>query len=44
VGSKLDARHGALLEVTGSVRLLIDGERYQGGIGQEWGRRGRSAW
>ncbi|MBN1582864.1 MAG: M81 family metallopeptidase [Anaerolineae bacterium] len=38
VGGKLDTRHGTPLQVTGRVRLLTDGEHYQGGIRQEWGR------
>jgi microcystin degradation protein MlrC len=38
VGGKLDTRHGAPLEVTGTVRLLTDGQRYRGGILAPWGR------
>ncbi|MBN1642237.1 MAG: M81 family metallopeptidase [Anaerolineae bacterium] len=40
VGGKLDTRHGTPLEVTGTVRLLTDGQRYQGGIRAPWGRGG----
>ena len=41
VGAKLDTRHGSPLDVVGRVRLLADGERYQGGIRRVWGRGNR---
>jgi microcystin degradation protein MlrC len=36
VGGKLDTQHGSPLEVTGTVRLLTDGHRYQGGVRAPW--------
>lgn len=41
IGGKLDVRHGTPLEVTGRVRLLTDGEVYQGGVHRSWGRQRR---
>jgi microcystin degradation protein MlrC len=40
VGGKLDTAHGTPLEITGRVRLLIDGDTYRGGVRQRWGRYG----
>ena len=41
IGGKLDKRHGVPLEVTGHVRMLTDGEHYQGGVHRAWGRQRR---
>ena len=41
IGGKLDVRHGTPLEVSGQVRLLTDGQAYQGGIRRSWMRGGR---
>jgi microcystin degradation protein MlrC len=35
IGGKLDVQHGTPLEVTGHVRLLTDGQMYQGSVRQE---------
>lgn len=40
IGGKLDTQHGSPLEVTGTVRLLTDGQRYQGGLCMPWGSGG----
>jgi microcystin degradation protein MlrC len=40
IGGKLDTVHGSPLEVTGTVRLLTDGHRYQGGVRTPWGDSG----
>jgi microcystin degradation protein MlrC len=40
VGGKLDTENGSPLEVTGTVRLLSDGHRYQGGQRAPWGGGG----
>jgi microcystin degradation protein MlrC len=40
IGGKLDTAHGAPLEVTGTVRMLTDGQRYRGGLRAPWGRGG----
>jgi microcystin degradation protein MlrC len=39
IGGKLDKRHGTPLEVTGQVRMLTDGEDYQGGVRRSWDRQ-----
>jgi microcystin degradation protein MlrC len=36
VGGKLDRQHGTPLKVSGSVRLLVDGRQYQGGLLSAW--------
>ena len=41
IGGKLDVRHGTPLEVSGRVRMLTDGETYQGGIQRPWDRQRR---
>jgi microcystin degradation protein MlrC len=40
VGGKLDIQNGSPLKVTGTVRLLGDGHRYQGGQRAPWGGGG----
>jgi microcystin degradation protein MlrC len=40
IGGKLDTQNGSPLKVTGTVRLLSDGYRYQGGQRAPWGGSG----